>query len=106
MSKGFKLFSIFLVLLIFVLAISKPSEQNFLDRIATDYSNIHPDFQLSSADLVNMGSTQYRSQLIFSTYTYKFGSIEVSYWGAFGSIFSSGYQNGIELEEKTTTIDI
>ena len=86
--------------------VSKPSEQEFLDRIARDYSNLHPDFQLSSADLVKVGSTQYRSQLIFSSYTYKFGSIEVSYWGILGSVYSNGYRNEVEYEEESTTIDI
>jgi alpha-N-acetylglucosamine transferase len=106
MSNIFKLFSVFIILLILILVVTKPSEQQFLNRIVQDYSNMHPDMQLSSDDLLNMGSTQYRSQLIFSSYKYKFGSIEVSYWGVLGNIFSNGYKNDEKPIDNSAVIDV
>jgi|GEM_PF-6324304 len=106
MNKFLKYFLISSVIGALVLLLSAPSEQDFLDQIARDYSQIHPDFQLSPDDLVNMGTTKYRSQLIFSSYTYTFGSIEVHYWGAFGNVFSSGFKNGVIREEKPKILNV
>jgi len=106
MSKFLKYGVFFLVLLVTVLVVSKPTEQDFFDQIVSDYSQVHPDFELSKADLASMGSTQYHSQLIYSSYSYKFGGIEVHYWGMFGYIINSGYETEFKNEEKSTTTDV
>jgi len=110
MNKFLKYGSAFLLIVILVLVVTKPSEQDFFDKIVSDYGQVHSGFELSSAELKNMGSTKYHSQLLFSSYSYKFGGIEVSYWGILGNVFYRGYENEGENEgredEKSTTIDV
>ncbi|MFT4755609.1 MAG: hypothetical protein ACI91R_000242 [Vicingaceae bacterium] len=110
MNKFLKYGSVFLLIVILALVFTKPTEQDFFNKIVSDYSHVHPGFELSNAELENMGSTQYHSQLLFSSYTYKFGGIEVSYWGILGNVFYRGYENEGENEgreeEKSTTIDV
>lgn len=110
MNKFLKYGSAFLLIVILVLVVTKPSEQDFFDKIVSDYGQVHPGFELSSAELKNMGSTKYHSQLLFSSYSYKFGGIEVSYWGILGNVFYRGYENEGENagreDEKSTTIDV
>ena len=86
-----------------VLVFTKPNQQDYLDRITAEYAHIHPGMELTKDDIVEMGSTQYESQVVYSSYTYKFGRIEVKYWGIFGLIFSNGYETEGEEENVTKT---
>lgn len=72
---------------------SKPTEEDFSNRILRDYSQIHPGFKLTKSDLLQMGNSRYQTELLYSTYTYQFGTIEVYYCGIFGVVFNGGYKN-------------
>jgi len=86
-----------------VLIFTKPDQQDFLDRVTAEYAYIHPGIELSKADIIEMGTTQFHSKLIYSSFTYKFGRIEVKYWGIFGFIFNSGYETEGKEEKVTKT---
>ena len=81
------------------LFLTKPSEEQFLDRVVVDYANIHPEIVLTANDLVSMGNTHYTDKIFFSSYRYEFGQISVSYLGMMGFVYYNGYQNETEDQQ-------
>ncbi|MFT6165837.1 MAG: hypothetical protein ACJAV5_001122 [Vicingaceae bacterium] len=93
-----------MALLAIVLLFSKPTEAEFFEKIVEDYSQVHPEFSLSAENLKEMGSTKYSSMLVYSTYAYQFGNIEVRYLGIFGGIYNLGYEKEEDTDnEKEST---
>ena len=106
MLKSLKYIASILVILVVVLALTKPSEDDYFDQIVRDYGQIHPKHELSRADLAKMGTTHYSSQIIMSSYSYQFGSIEVAYWGILGKIFYKGYDDESTKGKKSNAIEV
>ena len=79
-----------LVTLIGVLLLTNPLERHFFDRIASDYSGIHGGMKMNTAELEQLGESEKSNYLLFSTFTYRFGTIGVEYFGVAGYIFYSG----------------
>lgn len=93
MKQTAKYIGLGMILLAVVLVFTKPTEADFFDQIVTEYSQIHPEFKLTAENLKEMGNTRYSSFVVYSSYAYQFGNIEVHYLGIFGGIYSLGYQN-------------
>lgn len=98
MQRVLNYIAIVLLVLAVVLFITKPTEEQYLDRVVADYANIHPGMILTANDLVSMGNTHYTDNVFFSAYRYEFGQISVSYWGVLGYVYYKGYQ--YETEEQ------
>lgn len=106
MSKSLKYIVSILFFSVVVLALTKPNEDDYFDQIVSDYGQIHPEYELTRADLAKMGTTHYSSQIIMSSYSYQFGGIEVAYWGILGKIFYKGYDDNAIEQKKSTTIEV
>lgn len=104
MKKLFKVLVILLLLLTSICIIKNPSEDDFMHQIVMDYSLSHPEFELTKSDLIKMGTTKYSSYLIFSTFSYRFGDIEVYYWGILGSIYSNGFKENLQQKQNNKTV--
>jgi hypothetical protein len=72
---------------IIFMALSNPSEEKFLMRIAVEYGAVHGGAHFNTAELRAMGESRRQSYFIFSTYEYEFGTIGVRYVGFLFSIF-------------------
>jgi len=68
-------------LLFFYLFFTNPSEKHFLNKVSNDFGQVHGGVSLSPEALIQMGTSSYRSYLIYSKYTYSFGNISVEYLG-------------------------
>lgn len=88
MSKKYYL-TVIITLIISLLVIGKPSERRFLHHVASEYGSAHHGFNLNADNLAQIGATKYHSYILFSTYTYAFGNISVSYAGIGFLIFKT-----------------
>ena len=97
-----------MALLAIVLLFSKPTEAEFFEKIVEEYSQVHPEFSLSAENLKEMGSTKYSSMLVYSTYAYQFGNIEVRYLGIFGGIYNLGYKKEEDTDnaKESTPVNV
>ena len=68
------------VVILGIVILGAPSENQFLNRLNSDYGSIH-GVPISSEVLKDIGNSNYRSYLLWSEYHYAFGSIEVNYVG-------------------------
>ncbi|HKK39086.1 MAG TPA: hypothetical protein VJ949_06695 [Cryomorphaceae bacterium] len=96
-SLLFRLGIILLMGVIF-LAVTNPSEEKFLHKVSADYGAIHGGMHFTPAQLLEMGSSQRQSWLIFSTYEYQFGTIGVRY---VGFLFSVIHVESFREEKKS-----
>jgi len=85
----FKALALFLVLLLF-LFVTNPSESTFLEKVSTDYGQIHAGMNIGVNDLKEMGMSKRSSYLLFSMYQYQFGNIGVRYLGIAANTFFLG----------------
>ena len=74
------LLPIIISLIASIIILGSPSERQFLNRLRADYGMIHGN-RMSVESLKQIGSTKYQSYLLWSTYNYAYGKIEVSYFG-------------------------
>jgi hypothetical protein len=81
------LISLILILSFSTLIITNPSEEVFLRRIAQDYGSNHAATYFTTDMLKNMGVSKHESYYLFSTLTYEFGNVGVSYEGIGNQIF-------------------
>jgi len=73
--------------------LSNPSEQKFLESVATKYGTHHGGTEMNISQLVKMGESDRQSYLIFSSYSYEFGTIGVEYVGiAYMTFFLGSYE--------------
>lgn len=86
-----------------VLVVGNPSESNFLNTVAADYGSMHGGMELSTKELAHIGTSHYRSFLLFSVYEYEFGNISVSY---FGIAFMMFYQGSSVSDTKKSAEDL
>ena len=88
------------------LAMTNPTEENYLTRLGNDYGNMHHGTKVSNDMLKHMGKSERTSYLFFSTYHYAFGNATADYYGVGMSIFfkSSSYEPLQKQEEKTISI--
>ncbi len=70
-----------------------PSEKQYLSRVATDYGQMHEGLSIDIKELMHYGKSQKSNYILFSTYSYEFGNMRVSYWGVFSFIFYSGSES-------------
>ena len=78
MSKSLQI--TLLVFLLFLI-VGNPSQKSYLNKIAKDYGTVHHGLEMSAESLLKMGSLNRNSYLLFSTCTYTFGNISVTYLG-------------------------
>jgi hypothetical protein len=104
MSKRRKILLAGLSLLLFYLFLTKPGENVFIEKIAHDYGQVHGGVSLPPHALLQMGTSQYRSYLIYSQYTYRFGNIEVYYLGVGPFTFQTGSR--LKRGERRTAPDV
>lgn len=82
------LYLLFAIIGLFYLG--NPSEKQYLQRIAKDFGEVHGGMRIAKEDLAKMGESNYESYLLFSRYSYRFGSIQVLYYGiGFQTFFKS-----------------
>ncbi len=81
------LISLVLILSFSTLVITNPSEEVFLRRIVQDYGRDHANTYFTTDMLKNMGVSTHESYYLFSTLTYEFGNVGVSYLGIGNRIF-------------------
>lgn len=72
---------------LFILILTNPSEDDFLNKVSMDYGAMHGGMRFSSDDLLMMGESHRVNYLFFSTYQYEFGTIGVRYFGFASSTF-------------------
>jgi hypothetical protein len=83
-------FALVSMLLIIVLVITNPSDQDFLQEIATDCGNYHRGQTFDPSDMMEMGQGKRLNYQVFAVYNYTFGDISVSYIGFLNMIFYRG----------------
>jgi len=80
--------------------LSNPSEQKFLESVASNYSSQHGGMEMSVSQLIKMGESERNSYLIFSTYSYEFGTIGVEYFGmAYMTFYLGSYKSTVKANE-------
>ncbi len=93
-----KLIFIFLFLLILLVWLA-PKEADYLDRVATDFVEIHENVEINPTQLLELGTYSYNHHLIYTEFTYYFGEVSVKYYGFFTFIFFSESKIGEQLPE-------
>jgi hypothetical protein len=104
--KPYQYIVLLFTLMLASLVITNPTEEDYFNRIVKDYAQNHAGFIITKVDLANMGQTQYKSNFIYSTYSYQFGNIKVVYWGILGSIFYSGFEKDEAYLDSSKTISV
>ncbi len=94
------------ILLMATLVLTNPTEEEYFNQVVQDYAQNHDGFIITKVDLANMGQTQYKSNLIYSTYSYQFGNIKVAYWGILGSVFYSGFEKDEANLDSSKTVSV
>jgi len=69
------------LILLTLLILGNPSERRFLQAVSNDFGTIHHGAEMSPAELSVIGTSSYRSYVLFSFYEYSFGTISVRYFG-------------------------
>jgi len=79
--KNRKRLTIILIVISALLVLGNPTERMFLHALSDDFGTIHYGAEMSPAQLKQIGTSSYHSYLLFSRYTYTFGTISVQYYG-------------------------
>jgi hypothetical protein len=91
--KLYKHFPLLILLCFFAfLVISNPSELTYLNRVSVDYAQYHPKMDIPTEVLQQVGQSNRTTYLFFSTYDYRFGNMQVFYFGVANSIYYLGLQ--------------
>ena len=78
MKKQYKI--ILLVLMIF-LVIGNPTKGTFMEAVKEDFMANHHGAVIGTDMLSSMGSSSYKTYLLFSSFKYSFGNVTVKYMG-------------------------
>lgn len=92
--------TLMIVFLLFslILILGNPSERNYLNRVAKDYGATHHGLNFDAQSLLTLGESSRSNYLLWSTYTYRFGNVSVTYVGVVFQIFF--LHSGIDTEHK------
>ncbi len=94
-----KIYAYLVALILAIAILGAPSEGRFLTRLKRDYGMMHTT-PLSQSDLRKIGSSNYASYLLWSTYEYTFGTIKVNYFGIAFMTFYLGSSRESPLEDE------
>lgn len=96
-----KVLIVFLLVSI-ILVITNPNEARFLEKVARDYSAVHHTTPLDTPKLLEIGEIQTQTYFLFSVYSYRFGTISVTYIGVLGTFIKLGSKHKKREEEIRT----
>lgn len=95
--------SIALLIIVLVLILTNPTEEQFLNRVAGDYGTMHHGLTLDAKQLLELGEKETQSYFLFGVYSYRFGTISVSYIGLLGTFIKLGSETR-KQEDKLRSV--
>ncbi|MEM6641365.1 MAG: hypothetical protein AAF616_00185 [Bacteroidota bacterium] len=89
-----------------ILVLGTPSEDRFLRRLNVDYGSIHGT-TMSLEQLKQIGTSSFTSYLLWSTYDYSLGDIQVNYVGfAFMTFYQGSNATPLPVQGDKEPISI
>ena len=86
-----------------LLLVGNPSEETYLATVAEKFGSLHHGMKMTTSDLEEIGSSRYQSYGFFSLYSYRFGTIQVNYFGfAFGTYYQGSETSSSQIERNLT----
>jgi len=86
------------------LSLSNPAEQSYLSRVSDDYKHYHLKAEIPAEVLQKVGQSNRSTYILFSTYDYRFGNVEIYYFGVASKIFYVGIKRATEKDDPVKVV--
>ena len=86
------------------MVLTNPTDGDYLQKVSEDYGSVHAGYDFSVKDLRVVGEGTRKSYWFFSTYSYRFGNLGVTYFGMAKMVVYTGSFNEPVKEKKEEDI--